>query len=100
MKKFRTYSIAVQFYRSSFKLAFPRHLRDQLQRASSSIVLNIAEGAGRRTRADQRRFYVIAMGSLRECQAILELAEVRSSEVDETADKLGAHLYCLIKERG
>jgi hypothetical protein len=33
-----------------------RELRDQLDRASISIVLNIAEGAGRRGGADRARF--------------------------------------------
>ena len=34
-------------------------LRDQLERASISIILNIAEGAGRRSPADRRRHFVI-----------------------------------------
>lgn len=48
-------------------------LKDQLMRASSSISLNIAEGAGRYTKKDKRNFYVMARGSTQECVAILRL---------------------------
>ena len=49
------------------------HLADQLHRATTSIVLNIAEGAGKFSPADKRRFYVIARGSAMECAAIFDL---------------------------
>ena len=42
-----------------------------------SIVLNIAEGAGRRGAADRARFFAIARGSATECAAILDI--VRAS---------------------
>lgn len=48
-------------------------LRDQLERASTSVILNIAEGAGRTSRSDKRRFYEIAKGSATECAAILDV---------------------------
>ena len=57
------------------------------------------EGAGRETKPDQRRFYVIARGSLRECQAIFQIAEVNNPELDKNADCLGASLYRLIQSR-
>jgi four helix bundle protein len=44
-KNFRTYQLAVEFYRSAKTLQLPRHLKDQLNRASSSVVLNLAEVA-------------------------------------------------------
>jgi four helix bundle protein len=59
-------------------------LRDQLDRASVSIVLNIAEGAGRRTPADKAHFYVIARGSATECAAVLELLSARALLTPET----------------
>jgi len=49
-------------------------LRDQLNRASSSVVLNIAEGFGSRSRGVKRRHYEIARGSAVECVAITDLA--------------------------
>ena len=45
------------------------------------------------------RFYDIAFGSLRECQAVLDLAELSQSPTAELADTLAAHLYKLIRSR-
>jgi four helix bundle protein len=53
-------------------------LRDQLDRASVSIVLNIAEGAGRFSPADKARFYAIARGSATECAAIMDVVLSRA----------------------
>jgi four helix bundle protein len=53
------------------------NLRDQLDRASVSIVLNIAEGAGRTSALDKARFYAIARGSATERAAIVDVLAVR-----------------------
>ena len=50
---------------------------NQLDRASTSICLNIAEGAGKFTSKDQARFYDIARGSALECGACLDVAVCR-----------------------
>jgi four helix bundle protein len=63
-------------------------------------VLNLAEGSGRFGRKDQRRFYSIAFGSLRECQAIIDLELSENEEVSDLADILAAHLYRLIESYG
>jgi four helix bundle protein len=47
--------------------------RTQLLRASLCISLNIAEGAGRLSELDKRRFYIISRGSVYECVAVLDL---------------------------
>ena len=52
-------------------------VRDQLERASLSVVLNIAEGGGRRSRRDKARFYAIARGSATEMAALLDVLEAR-----------------------
>ena len=49
------------------------HLSDPLTRASLSIVLNIAEGAGKVSPADKRRYYLSARGSATECAALLDV---------------------------
>jgi len=49
------------------------HLADQLGRASTSIVLNLAEGAGKFSKPDKRRYYLSAAGSTTECAAILDV---------------------------
>lgn len=54
-----------------------RVVRDQLERASLSIVTNVAEGAGKRSGPDKRRFYEIARGSATETAALLDVLRVR-----------------------
>jgi four helix bundle protein len=74
------YRIALEFQALTSHLVPRRHqatLRDQLERASVSIVLNIAEGAGRASPADKARFYAMARGSATECAAVLDLLWAR-----------------------
>ena len=95
LKKFDAYNLAIRLYQLGQSLRLPTHLRSQFQRAASSVPLNFAEGSGRVTLADQRHFYSIALGSLREVQAILDLTNPQS-ETAVTADKLGACLWRLV----
>jgi four helix bundle protein len=62
-------------------------------RASSSITLNLAEGAAKLSRKERLRYYGIAFGSVREVQAIIRLEDLRS--LASGADQLAASLYRL-----
>jgi len=51
--------------------------KDQLDRASTSLPLNIAEGNGKFSTVDRARFLEIARGSALECAACLDVLAVR-----------------------
>ena len=57
--------------------------KDQLDRASTSIPLNIAEGNGKFSSKDRARFFEIARGSALECAACLDVLLVRKLAVEE-----------------
>ena len=78
MQNFVAYTNAVDLVRALAPLieqlkAHSSKLADQLERAASSIVLNVAEGARRHGR-DPRRFYGMANGSASEARAVLDVA--------------------------
>ena len=51
--------------------------KDQLDRAATSIPLNIAEGNGKFSAKDRARFFEIARGSALECAACLDVLVAR-----------------------
>jgi four helix bundle protein len=70
------YRVALEFQALASSIDLPqgrRELRDQLERAALSIVLNTAEGAGRTGAADKARFFAMARGSAMECAAVLDV---------------------------
>lgn len=78
------YRVAVQFSAIASRLRVtPASLRDQLDRASASIVLNLAEGCGRCSAADRAHFFAIARGSALECAAVFDLLRARAALSDE-----------------
>ena len=52
-------------------------VKDQLDRASTSVVLNLAEGNGKRSGLDRCRFFDISRGSAVECAACLDVFPVK-----------------------
>jgi four helix bundle protein len=84
--------------------SFDRVTKDQLRRASFSIMLNIAEGTSRFSNKDRKNFMVVARGSVFECAAILEyLYETTDIEKEEfenylnSLEQISKMLYSLIK---
>ena len=49
------------------------YMKDQLKRATLSIMLNLAEGSGRVSSADKKHFFTIARSSVFECVSILHV---------------------------
>ena len=78
-EKLDVYQQALTFVATAFEIAAALpgkrgDLGDQLRRASTSIVLSIAEGAGELAPGEKARFYRIARRSAVECAAILDIA--------------------------
>ena len=98
MRHLRSYQLSVQFYREAKALSLPHYLKDQLRRAALSISLNISEGTGKSSMPDRRRFFEIAMGSIRECQALTELeSDAFTAQQKDLLDHLAASTYKLIR---
>jgi four helix bundle protein len=70
------------------EIAVKAAVKDQLDRASTSLPLNIAEGNGKFSTADRARFLEIARGSALECAACLDVLVVRKL-IPETRAALG-----------
>ena len=87
------YHLALDFvvFANGIIEALPRgrsHLADQFTRASTSIVLNIAEGAGKLSKGDKRRYYLTARGSATESAALLDVC--RRLELLDEAGQIDA----------
>lgn len=95
--KFRTLELALEFHKLAERAKAKNYIQSQLERASLSVVLNLQEGAAKQSAADQRRFYTIAYGSIRECIAIARV--LNRPDLHEQADKIGAHVFKLMKSR-
>jgi four helix bundle protein len=79
-EKLDVYRTAIEYvglvYRQCERLKGHSNAKDQLLRASQAIPLNIAEGNGKATEGDRRRYFEIARGSALECGAAQDVLEV------------------------
>ncbi|MDO8560936.1 MAG: four helix bundle protein [bacterium] len=79
-EKLRIWQASMELVESIYKTTkdFPREeqfgLTSQLRRAAISVPANIAEGHGKTSRADFRRFLSISKGSLQEINTLLQIA--------------------------
>ena len=107
-QKLEVYKKAKIFHGECKKLILKNKLdnyvKDQLGRASFSIVLNIAEGSGKYSKADRKNYFVISRASIFECAAVLDILhdeEVLKNEdfnyFLKMADELSRILYDMIK---
>ena len=91
-EKLEVYRIAVEYADAADDIAADlkagnAHVRDQLRRASDSIINNVAEGAGEFQPAEKARFYRIALRSCTESAATLHTCQRRQladqTEIEE-----------------
>jgi four helix bundle protein len=101
----RAYSVNQIVYRLlKGNKSIPGYAKDQLGRASLSIMLNIAEGSAKFSKKDRRNFYVTARGSTFECAALItflkdenEMTNEIFEELKKEYDSLSRMLYTMIK---
>jgi four helix bundle protein len=81
-EKLKVYQLAIEFNKFAHqicsKLDFRSDIKNQLDRASNSIVLNIAEGNGKYSKKDKCRYFDISVGSAFESASCLDILSVRN----------------------
>jgi four helix bundle protein len=94
------YRVALEFQALAATLV-PRRghsaLRDQLDRASISIALNIAEAVGRVSPAERAHFFGIARGSTTECAAVVDIVIARGLAGDAACRHARGLLFRLVQ---
>jgi len=104
----RIYKLSLEGVKLIFKLtrnqAINRNysLLDQIQRASTSISANIAEGYGRGSKKDFRHFLTISIGSVNEVKAFLDIIHtlyptIETTEVKNHFESLGKQIWAFRK---
>ena len=82
----------------------PLYVKNQLGRASLSIMLNIAEGSAKFSDRDRRNFYITARGSVFECASLInflyeegEITAVFKETLLPTYEEISKMLFTMIK---
>lgn len=100
-----SYKLSLEIYKITAK--YPKDeifgLTSQIRRAAISVVLNIAEGYGRQSKENFKRFLKISLGFNNETITLLELSKdlnyISIEEYDkikQNYDILGKRIYTLI----
>ncbi len=101
-EKLNVYQEAIRFvdWADEILESIPKNIaaHGQLDRASTSIPLNIAEGNGKYTAPDRCRFFDIARGSALECAACLDVlvAKKRLIQADQGKEILASIVSMLV----
>jgi four helix bundle protein len=100
-ERMEVYRVALGFVRSASTIrvrlgAGRSAIADQLDRASISIPLNIAEGAGELAKREKARFYRIARRSATECAAILDIVGELGLMPEEELRKGREQLHAIV----
>ena len=99
IRNFLAYELALKLYRKVEMMPLKHPIKDQLIRASQSVILNLAEGSAKPTVRDKRRYYAIAFGSAREVQAAFDIINLKDEQALDLIDHVAACLYKLTYPR-
>ena len=103
-EKLRVYQMAIGFVSWADELLseLPKSIaaHNQLDRASTSIPLNIAEGNGKYTPADRCRYFDNARGSTLECAACLDVLVAKNRLVAKRTNHGKALLIDIVSMLG
>jgi four helix bundle protein len=84
--------------------SIPPYIKNQLGRASLSVMLNIAEGSAKFASMDRRSFFVIARASSFECCSLIdflfqqkELTQDFKNELENSFEEISRILYAMIR---
>ena len=94
----KSYKLVLEIYKTT--RAFPKSedygLSQQLRRAAVSIPSNIAEGYGRKHKAEYNQFLSIAYGSLLELETQILLAKDLNETIEKLIKEVGSMLYRML----
>ena len=108
-EQFEVYKKAYQVNQKLYRLLrgnkmIASYAKNQLGRASLSIMLNIAEGSAKYSAKDRRNFFITARGSVFECASIIcflydegEIPEDLKTDFYSCLDEISRILYAMIK---
>jgi four helix bundle protein len=108
-EKLEVYNKAYQANQKFYRLlketrSIAPFVKNQLGRASLSIMLNIAEGSAKFSSKDRRNFYVMARGSAFECSSLIsflydegEISPEIKNELYYSFETISRMIFAMIK---